>query len=99
MYCFKVEKYRFITKTNSFLGGSSQKILLSPPFFIVKHAQKTLTFPAWLTTGKKVRCEDQEIIQTQFGKRFIRERNIFQIQNTIHLGDQYMNDSRKRNKN
>ena len=50
--------------------------------------------------GKKVQCEDQETLQTLLGKGLIKEaRDIILIHNTLDLGDQYMNDGQKRNKN
>ena len=46
--------------------------------------------------GKNVQCQDQEILQTLFGKR---ARGIILKHNTVYLGDKYMNNGRKRNKN
>ena len=48
--------------------------------------------------GKNVRWENQEILQTA-RKRLKGARHEILIHSTVYLGDRYMNDGRKRNKN
>ena len=49
--------------------------------------------------GENERFADQEILQTLLEKRLKGVRDIILMHNTVYLGDQYMKDGRKRNKN
>ena len=69
--------------------------MLSPPFFIVTHEQKTYQLPAWLTTGKTFGVKTKKNITDSARKGLKGARDIILIHKTVYLGDQYMTDGQK----